>query len=208
MGNPKKEHGTTRHLGIPNRDADKGYSEYISQMRSLNVKPELSYVNRQNGGHVIWEVGHQHEEEGTGSNEYKMAKALADKGYWVHLLPEKDAPGAISLRLSHKGDKTFVDGKVKSLTGKALYEQWTPTAANKKYGILTGLEHASDKGCKLLALYDPRNVLSRDLVKLGMEKYNEGLGKKSGYIKLDGVVTLNAKGEFHSWYWEDMIKKK
>ena len=194
--------------GPARTDAKKGFKEFNAQMRRIGVKPALSYLNNQNGGHVVWETGHQHEDKGKNSNEYKLAKALADEGYWVHLLPEKDVPGAVTLRLSLKGDKTYVDGSVKGLTGKTLYEQWSPTSANEKYGILTGLEHASDKGCKILALYDPTNILHQKHIETGMKKYAEGLGKKSGYIKLDGVVSYNARGEFHSWYWEDVVKKK
>lgn len=203
MSNPKKEYGTTRHLGIPNYNATKGIKAYEAEISKNSVIKELSYLNTQNGGHVIWEKGHQHEDEGQGNNEFLFAKGLADLGYWVHLLPERDADGAITLRLSLKGNKTFVDGKVKSLTGVALYEQWTPVKANDKYGILKGLQHASDKGCGILAIYDPTNILNREHVRTGMKLYDEGLkSQNKNYIKLKGVVTYNARGEFHSWYWE------
>ena len=44
--------------------------------------------------------------------------------------------------------------------------------------------------------------LNRNLVKLGMNKFEEGRANGRNYIKLDGVITYNAKGEFHTWYWE------
>ena len=208
MSNPKKEYGTTRHLGKPNYDARKARSVFDEEMQKLTTKQELSYINEKKGGFVVWMDGHKHGNEGKDNNEYKFAVALADRGYWVYLLPEDGREGSVTLRLSKKGDKTFVDAESKGLTGNVHYEQWSPTSTHKKNGILSGLQHASDKGCKILAIYDPTNVLNRKLVKLGMEKYAEDLGKPNiNYIKLDGVVTYNASSKFHSWYWEDIIKK-
>lgn len=204
MSNPKKEHGPTRHLGMPNYDVKAGRKVYDNEMKKLSVKPDLSYFNDKNGGFVVWMDGHQHEEEGKENEEYILAKAIADEGYWVYLLPEKNKDGAVTLRLTKKGDKTFVDGKVESLTGIAYYEQWSPTTANKKYGILGGLEHASDKGCELLAIYDPTNILDKELVRKGMREYEKGRSKGRSYIKMKGVITYNAEGKFNSWYWEDL----
>lgn len=191
-----KGSGGTRLIGPPQ---PKPYSYYMNERNRLGTTGNgIDYYNRKSGGYVIWESGHKHANEGRTNNEFKFAKELARLGYGVYLVPEDEKNGGISFRLSNKGEKTFPDGMI----GQYYYEQTTKESDNVNYGALSALQHASDKGVRLAAIYDKNGALSRESIQKGIDWYehnrtNEG----SGLIKLRGVLVVNNK---HEVYWHDM----
>lgn len=191
-----KGSGGTRLIGPPQ---PKTYEEYMEERRRYRtLNNGIDYYNWKSGGFVIWMNGHKHANEGRSSDEFKFAKELARLGYGVYLLPEDERNGGFSFRLSNKGQKTFPDG----MTGNFFYEQTTKTSDNAKYGVLTALQHASDKGVGLAAIYDKSGALSRESIQKGIDWYEHNRANKgSGLIKLRGVLVVNNK---HEVYWHDM----
>lgn len=188
--------GGTRLLGKPQ---PKSYKYYMNErVKAHTVRNGIDYYNRKSGGFVIFQNGHKHANEGRLNDEFKFAKELARLGYGVYLVPEDEQNGGISFRLSNKGEKTFPDG----LVGGFYYEQTTKTSDNAKYGVLTALQHASDKGVGLAAIYDKGGALSRESIQKGIDWYEHNRANKgSGLIKLRGVLVVNNK---HEVYWHDM----
>lgn len=193
--------GGTRLIGPP---MPKSHANYASERERLGtIGNGIDYYNRNSGGFVIWQEGHKHANEGRTNDEFKFAKELARLGYGVYLLPEDLKNGGVSFRLSVKGEPTFPDAKV----GTYYYEQTTKQSDNAKYGILSALEHASDKGVSLAAIYDKHGVLSRQSIQKGIDWYEHNRARNgSNLIKLKGVLVVNNK---HELYWHDMeVSKK
>lgn len=193
--------GGTRLIGPP---MPKSYAYYTGERERLGTLGNgIDYYNRNSGGYVIWQEGHKHANEGRTNDEFKFAKELARLGYGVYLLPEDLKNGGVSFRLSVKGEPTFPDAKV----GTYYYEQTTKQSDNAKYGILSALEHASDKGVSLAAIYDKHGVLSRQSIQKGIDWYEHNRARNgSNLIKLKGVLVVNNK---HELYWHDMeVSKK
>lgn len=188
--------GGTRLIGPP---MPKSYDYYTSERERLGTLGNgIDYYNRKSGGFVIWQEGHKHANEARINDEFKFAKELARLGYGVYLLPEDLRNGGVSFRLSVKGEPTFPDAKV----GTYYYEQTTKQSDNAKYGILSALEHASDKGVGLAAIYDKQGVLSRQSIQKGIDWYEHNRARSgSNLIKLKGVLVVNKK---HELYWHDM----
>ena len=188
--------GGTRLLGAPK---PKSHAYFTSERKRLGtLDNNIDYYNWKTGGFVIWQEGHKHANEGRKNDEFRFAKELARHGYGVYLLPEDAKNGGISFRLSAKGGSTFSDAKV----GTYYYEQTTKKSDNAKYGVLSALQHAGDKGIKLAAIYDKYGSLSRLSIQKGIDWYEHNRGKKgSGLIKLDGVLVVNKN---HELYWHDM----
>ena len=186
--------GATRLMGVP-KSVNESY--FISERARLGtLGNNIDFYNKKSGGFVIWENGHQHSEQGRNNNEFKFARVLANAGYQVYLIDE--SPNGISFRLNARGDKTHPDAKV----GSYYYEQTTKTSNNIKYGALSALKHASDKGVKLCAIYDRYGVIHREDIQKGIDWYEHNrAGKDSGLIKLDGVLVINNKNEI---WWHDM----
>lgn len=193
--------GGTRLIGPP---MPKSYAYYTGERERLGTLGNgIDYYNRNSGGYVIWQEGHKHANEARINDEFKFAKELARLGYGVYLLPEDLKNGGVSFRLSVKGEPTFPDAKV----GTYYYEQTTKQSDNAKYGILSALEHASDKGVSLAAIYDKHGVLSRQSIQKGIDWYEHNRARNgSNLIKLKGVLVVNNK---HELYWHDMeVSKK
>lgn len=188
--------GGTRLIGPP---MPKSYTYYMKERERLGtLGNNIDYYNWKNGGYVIWQEGHKHANEGRQNDEFKFAKELARLGYGVYLLPEDTKNGGVSFRLSVKGEPTFPDAKV----GTYHYEQTTKKSDNAKYGVLSALEHASDKGVTLAAIYDKYGVLSRMSIQKGIDWYEHNRAKNgSSLIKLQGVLVVNKK---HELFWHDM----
>lgn len=203
MSNPKKDYGTTRVLGVPNKDVSKGAEAYRKETLRNNFNPKLSAFFQKSGGYVAWLAGHQHPEQGRANPEYDFARYLAKKGHYMELLPEREGyQDAISLNEVGQSRK-FVDASATSSIKKVYYEQWSPTSGNQKHGILQGLQHTAEKNCRILCINDYKGVLSRELIKKGMNEYKEKLDRGvKGYIKIDYIVTKDKNGVFHTWYWE------
>lgn len=196
-----KGSGGTRLIGPP---MPKSYAYYTGERERLGTLGNgIDYYNRNSGGYVIWQEGHKHANEARINDEFKFAKELARLGYGVYLLPEDLKNGGVSFRLSVKGEPTFPDAKV----GTYYYEQTTKQSDNAKYGILSALEHASDKGVGLAAIYDKHGVLSRQSIQKGIDWYEHNRARNgSNLIKLKGVLVVNNK---HELYWHDMeVSKK
>lgn len=191
-----KGSGGTRLIGPP---MPKSHAYYTSERERLGtIENGIDYYNRNSGGFVIWQEGHKHANEGRTNDEFKFAKELARLEYGVYLLPEDLKNGGVSFRLSVKGEPTFPDAKV----GTYYYEQTTKQSDNAKYGILSALEHASDKGVSLAAIYDKHGVLSRQSIQKGIDWYEYNRVRNgSNLIKLKGVLVVNNK---HELYWHDM----
>lgn len=191
-----KGSGGTRLIGSP---MPKSYEYYVDERRKLGTSGNgKDYYNRKSGGFVIWQEGHKHPNEGRLNDEFKFAKELARHGYGVYLLPENQKDGGVSFRLSIKGEPTFTDARV----GNYYYEQTTKRMDNSKYGALSALQHASDKGIKLAAIYDKDGVLTRQSIQKGIDWYEHNRMKSnSGLIQLQGVLVVNSK---HEIYWHDM----
>ncbi len=193
-----KGSGASRLLGVPMLHS---YDQYIAERRRLGTMGNgLDYYNRKSGGFVIFQEGHANPTRL--NEEFQFAKELARMGYPVYLTPEDVAHGGVSFRLGPTGSPTFPDARVGrySLT---YYEQKTPTANNAKYGALTALQHASDKGVGLAAIFDKHGVLNRESIQKGIDWYEHLRTTKpnSGLIQLKGVLVINRK---HEAYWHDM----
>ena len=190
--------GATRLLGAP---MPHSYEQYVSERQRLGtINNGLDYYNRKSGGFVIFEEGHL---TPTRTNpEFQFAKELARLGYPVYLTPESAKKGGVSFRLGPTGNPTFPDARVGrySLT---YYEQRTPTSDNAKYGALTALQHASNKGVKLAAIYDKHGILTKESIQKGIDWYEHIRTTKTGnnLIHLKGVLVVNKR---HEVYWHDM----
>lgn len=191
-----KGSGGTRLLGAP---VSKSYRYFMNERQILGTLGNgIDYYNRKSGGFVIWQQGHKHPNEGRLNDEFKFAKELARYGFGVYLLPENEKDGGISFRLSMKGEPTFTDARV----GTYYYEQTTKTTDSPKYGALSALQHASDKGIRLAAIYDKDGVLTRESIQKGIDWYEHNRTRSgSGLIELRGVLVVNSK---HELYWHDM----
>lgn len=188
--------GATRLLGRPQ---PKSYQYYVAERQRVgSFGNGMDYYNRKSGGFVIWKEGHKHPEEGRTNDEFKFAKELARAGYGVYLLPEDEKHGGVSFRLSVKGAPTFPDAKV----GNYYYEQTTRKSDNEKYGVLSALQHASDKGVQLAAIYDKYGVLSQESIQKGIDWYEHNRTNGTSRLQsLKGVLVVNKK---HKIYWHDM----
>lgn len=186
--------GATRLMGVP-KSVNESY--FISERARLGtLSNNIDFYNRKSGGFVIWENGHQHSEQGRNNNEFKFARVLANAGYQVYLVDE--SPSGVSFRLSINGSKTHPDAKV----GEYYYEQTTKNKNNKTYGILSALQHTSDKGVKLCAVYDRYGVLHHTDIQKGIDWYEHNrTTKDSSLLKLDGVIVVSKDNKI---WWHDM----
>lgn len=186
--------GATRLMGVP-KSVNESY--FISERARLDtLGNNIDFYNRKSGGFVIWENGHQHPEQGRNNNEFKFARVLANAGYQVYLVDE--SPSGVSFRLSINGSKTHPDARV----GEYYYEQTTKDKNNKTYGILSALQHTSDKGVKLCAVYDRYGVLHRTDIQKGIDWYEHNrTTKDSSLLKLDGVIVVSKDNKI---WWHDM----
>jgi hypothetical protein len=155
-----------REFGVVDIDDVERYRD-SRQKKKTRHQYRTAFFDKRSGGFYVTQKGHVYHRE-----ELEAAKHLAMNGYQVIMQPEGDGTsGAVSLKISKRGGKTYPEGKI----GDLWYEQYTPSklSRNGVNAVYNGLSHAHEKSANIAVIYDAYKTLSSVDIKQGIENYKK-----------------------------------
>lgn len=184
-----KHYGNDRKITPRQKAMNEARDEYRTFLRNDYISEEQSFFNEKNGCFTLVFKGHNPHKE-----EIEAAEIFNKEGYDIQLRPEGDYPYSISLRLSKKRHKTYVDGLI---LDQYAFEQSSPIS--QKDAVYKGLKHTREKGAEVCVIFDKYINIHKENVVEGIvhfkRVYND---RKEKFVKTLLIVDFKNQN-IHEW---------